>query len=713
MVVRICKVSIGALALLLASGPVSARAQSFVYAAVAGTNCTVVSSTSPPTCSVPPAVAVIDASTGAVVTTIPLSGWYRPSLLTVSRDGTRLYVMNSTLAFPAVLSVIDLQRHRLLAAHTFNSPPACDYVGLAVDRDPDLLYLRRDCGDPRVTVFDARSGLFGATTFATPNHYLGGVAPSILPGRFFMTTWFAPTASSVATVTLNEHDGGTGFVTSSLPLGVDVADAWSLLLSSDASRLFVVTSQPRSQTVFRPELIPWTGRVLAVDPQSMITTGFYEAPGRLPRRILEAAATRRLYVFDTAFTDLFGYTSPFLQVFDTDTHAIVQSVAGNPGFLAISPDGKRAYGPGVEGTNTVVTWDLGTLTSIASTAVQADPTLIVTTPPGVAACSYRLNVRHSPWRVHGGHAPITLSTACAWKASSSAPWARLDAIAGDSGTTLTLSVDPNFTTTNRSGTVTIAGQLVTVSQAGFGSARPFGVIDTPAENASAIAGSLPITGWALDDVGVTRLQILRDPAPTEPQTGPIFVGEATFVDGSRPDVQGVFPAFPNSARAGWGLMVLTNMLPYGGNGSVRFHAYADDAEGQRTLLGSRTVTCANATSMVPFGTIDTPGQGEAVSGTIVNFGWALTPSGGVIPLDGSTIDVVIDGVVVGRPVYNNPRSDIAALFPGYTNSTGPVGYFHLDTRPLANGVHTIAWVVRDSAGHAAGIGSRYFTVFNP
>ena len=96
----------------------------------------------------------------------------------------------------------------------------------------------------------------------------------------------------------------------------------------------------------------------------------------------------------------------------------------------------------------------------------------------------------------------------------------------------------------------------------------------------------------------------------------------------------------------------------------------------------------------------------------MNFGWALAPQPGFIPLDGSTIDVLIDGVVVGRPTYNNFRSDVATLFPGLQNSNSAVGYFVIDTTQYTNGLHTIAWVVRDQAGNAAGIGSRYFTIQN-
>jgi hypothetical protein len=98
----------------------------------------------------------------------------------------------------------------------------------------------------------------------------------------------------------------------------------------------------------------------------------------------------------------------------------------------------------------------------------------------------------------------------------------------------------------------------------------------------------------------------------------------------------------------------------------------------------------------------------------------LTPQPNIIPLDGSTIEVYIDGLPQGHPVYNNYRVDIATLFPGYRNAGvlgmpaggGAVGYFFIDTTKLANGLHTIAWSVSDGAGNAAGIGSRYFIVQN-
>jgi hypothetical protein len=239
----------------------------------------------------------------------------------------------------------------------------------------------------------------------------------------------------------------------------------------------------------------------------------------------------------------------------------------------------------------------------------------------------------------------------------------------------------------------------------------FGFVETPKDGATGVSGSLGITGWVLDDTGVEVVQVFRDPIAGEGPM-PIFIGNAAMVEGMRPDVQAAYATLPFAARAGWGYMLLTNMLPNGGNGTFRFHVYAKDFDGNTTLLGSRTVSCTNNASELPFGAIDTPGQGQIVSGVILNWGWALTPPAAMIPTSGATIDVVLDGVVVGHPTYGFDRPDVAGLFPGYANTHSGVGYFVIDTTTMSNGTHTLAWIVRDSFGRAEGIGSRFFTVRN-
>ena len=236
---------------------------------------------------------------------------------------------------------------------------------------------------------------------------------------------------------------------------------------------------------------------------------------------------------------------------------------------------------------------------------------------------------------------------------------------------------------------------------------PFGSFDTPL-NGSTVSSSIPVTGWALDDVGVDNVKIYRGQG-----TDLTYIGDAVFVEGARPDVENAYPGTPNNYRAGWGYMLLTNFLPNGGNGTYQISAIAEDMEGNTTTLGVRTIHCDNSNAVKPFGAIDTPSQGGTASGSeFINWGWALTPQPNHIPQDGSTINVFVDGVNVGHPTYNQYRSDIATLFPGYPNSDGAAGYFYLDTTAYQNGVHTIQWTAQDSAGNTDGIGSRYFTIQN-
>jgi uncharacterized repeat protein (TIGR01451 family) len=249
------------------------------------------------------------------------------------------------------------------------------------------------------------------------------------------------------------------------------------------------------------------------------------------------------------------------------------------------------------------------------------------------------------------------------------------------------------------------------------SSSPFGYIDTPVNNSTGIAGAVGVTGWALSGVGVETVAIWREPVTNENPNSLIFIGTAEIIVGSRPDVAMTYPGYPDNT-SGWGYQILTNELPNSngqagtGNGTYHLHVLVTDNANTVADIGSTTITVNNAGSALPFGTIDTPTQGGTVSGTIVNFGWVLTPQPNLIPIDGSTIRVFIDNVAVGHPVYNNYRTDIATLFPDYQNSQGAVGYYYIDTTQLTNGLHTISWVARDSAGNAQGLGSRYFNVQN-
>ena len=122
-------------------------------------------------------------------------------------------------------------------------------------------------------------------------------------------------------------------------------------------------------------------------------------------------------------------------------------------------------------------------------------------------------------------------------------------------------------------------------------APPFGVVDTPGNNMT-VSGEVAVTGWALDDAGVASVDIFRSPVASE----------GTRTDLRRP--RGVHSRRAvltsrrrsrrcrNSDNAGWGFMVLTNMMPNQGNGTFDFYAYAVDHGGMSTLLGTRRLIVA-------------------------------------------------------------------------------------------------------------------------
>jgi phosphodiesterase/alkaline phosphatase D-like protein len=310
-----------------------------------------------------------------------------------------------------------------------------------------------------------------------------------------------------------------------------------------------------------------------------------------------------------------------------------------------------------------------------------------------------------------------------WSISTDADWLSVSPDRGTGSRMVKVSVDPpkDMLVGSYSGSIRImdpnsANSVVsldvrlTIYKEGT-TAPPLGSFETPG-NGAAVAGNISISGWVLDDIEATGVTIYR---VSEGKKGSSLeaVGEAILVDGARPDIERNYPDYPLNYQAGWGYLLMTNLLPNQGSGTFTLEAQAADKEGNTVTLGKKTITIDNANTAKPFGTIDTPEPGGIAAGSnFVNFGWALTPQPNTIPFDGSTIIVWVDGVPLGNPGYNRYRKDVVAQFPGYNNSSGAGGYFYLDTTAYTNGIHTIAWSVKDDAGNTAGIGSRYFTILN-
>lgn len=114
-----------------------------------------------------------------------------------------------------------------------------------------------------------------------------------------------------------------------------------------------------------------------------------------------------------------------------------------------------------------------------------------------AACSYAVSPLSQSIASAGGSATISVTTAtgCAWTAASQVAW--ITVTAGASGTTggsVSYSVAPNTSSTSRSGTILVAGQSVTVTQAGAAASCSFSVSPTSAKfGAAGGVGSATVT----------------------------------------------------------------------------------------------------------------------------------------------------------------------------------------------------------------------------
>ena len=123
-------------------------------------------------------------------------------------------------------------------------------------------------------------------------------------------------------------------------------------------------------------------------------------------------------------------------------------------------------------------------------AALSDPSnpFSFTTDP--SPCSFSLTASKVSAPASGGTYGVDVVTGigCEWAVTSALPWVELWTGGGSGSGTLAFEVEPNPSTTGRSGTIAIAGQLLTVSQAAGVQDCSYGVTP-PVFSFSAASGS--------------------------------------------------------------------------------------------------------------------------------------------------------------------------------------------------------------------------------
>jgi len=232
---------------------------------------------------------------------------------------------------------------------------------------------------------------------------------------------------------------------------------------------------------------------------------------------------------------------------------------------------------------------------------------------------------------------------------------------------------------------------------------PFGEVEMPGYN-QPMNGVYPLTGWALDDDALAKVEVLVDG---------LSVGSA--VTGvRRPDIAARLPSHPGSEYAGFVRMLNTTTLT---NGIHTVAVRLTDTEGANRVIGHRTVQTFNTGyNLPPFGGIDYPlpnhtmfAKGCSDPGgfssppfedpqvTELVTGWVLDVGSRTDPGGVAYVQLVIDGSVISDTNFGSfywpwvgvdvnylghERLDIQRLFPDVPNSKDAGFAFLVDVSDL-------------------------------
>jgi hypothetical protein len=213
-------------------------------------------------------------------------------------------------------------------------------------------------------------------------------------------------------------------------------------------------------------------------------------------------------------------------------------------------------------------------------------------------------------------------------------------------------------------------------------------IDSPAPGAT-VSGTVTVSGWAIDNVSTVGTAI----SSVQVKVDGTLVGTATY-GASRPDVCTAYPGRAGCPDVGYAYSLNTATLTPGSH-TITVLA-TDSASPPDTGSGSVTVTVTgSAAAVLPSVDIDSPVGGATVSGTVKVSGWAIdniSTVGTAI----SSVQVKVDGTLVGTATYGASRPDVCAAFPGRPGCPN-VGYtYSLNTATLASGSHLITVTATDS-----------------
>lgn len=252
---------------------------------------------------------------------------------------------------------------------------------------------------------------------------------------------------------------------------------------------------------------------------------------------------------------------------------------------------------------------------------------------------------------------------------------------------------------------------------------PFGDFGGKATPGNAGQGQVPLTGWALDDDGVRAVDIFVDG---------VIAGRAHY-GRNRPGVTRLFPGFPDSDAAGFGMMLdSTRYL----NGLHDVTARITTDSGERRFLDTVTLQFLNtAHNLRPFGKIELPRPAAELYGSCdltasprrlsSVLGWVLDAGVETGDMGVGYVELLIDGAIFANSridcffspggenrgltnCYGLRRLDIERTFPTLPNAPQAGFRFVMDIGALIDfgfteGQHVFTIRAGDIGGTVANV----------
>ncbi len=207
-------------------------------------------------------------------------------------------------------------------------------------------------------------------------------------------------------------------------------------------------------------------------------------------------------------------------------------------------------------------------------------------------------------------------------------------------------------------------------------------IDSPNNSSPALSGSIPVAGWAIDDITpITSVNVSVDG---------VLIGAANY-NVSRPDVCAAHPTSASCANGnsvvGYGYVLDTTQFA---DGPHSLQITASDPNGSRFTRAQGFTSSNYKGSNSTLISIDNPGgQGGNFQGITTFHGWALNNNAAI-----SSVTVAIDGVTQGAVAYGASRPDVCAVYsssPNCQNGSAGVGWsYQINTTSLTNGNHVLS-----------------------